>query len=127
MEACGFYTLWAYTHRPDQEIFTDVNVLKVCFILSLISNALSTSMSDNTPRTSFYADICPNTALIAYRIWTFNREGRDVLRKMRSSTTPVIRIVLESGAVNAAFLFVFVMVVVNNSPSLELVSEMVCL
>ena len=43
----------------------------------------------------------------------------------QSETTPLVRIVLESGAVNAAFLFAFVMMLVLNLPSLELVSEMV--
>ena len=38
---------------------------------------------------------------------------------------PIIRIVLESGIMNAAFLFAFVIMLVINSPSLELVSEMV--
>ena len=43
----------------------------------------------------------------------------------RGVTAPIIPIVLESGAMNAVFLFAFVMVVVQNSPSLELVSNMV--
>ena len=39
---CGVYPLWAYTHLPDQQIFTEVDVLRMCFVLSLISNTLST-------------------------------------------------------------------------------------
>ena len=39
--------------------------------------------------------------------------------------TPIARIILESGLLNAAFLFAFVMTVVFGSSSLEIMSEMV--
>ena len=38
---------------------------------------------------------------------------------------PVVRIVLESGLINAAFLFAFVMTLASGSSSLETMSEMV--
>lgn len=38
--------------------------------------------------------------------------------------TPIARIILESGLLNAAFLFAFVMTVVFSSSSLEIMSEM---
>ena len=39
--------------------------------------------------------------------------------------TPIVRIILESGLINAAFLFAFVMTLVFGSSSLEIMSEMV--
>lgn len=41
--------------------------------------------------------------------------------------TPIVRIVLESGLINAAFLFAYVMTIAFGSISLEILSEMVCL
>ena len=71
-------------------------------------------------------------ALLAFRIWNINHQREKATRaptglNSRSVTAPIVRIVLESGAINAAFLFAFVMMLVENSPSLELVSNMVCL
>ena len=39
--------------------------------------------------------------------------------------TPIVRIILESGLLNAAFLFAFVMTLAFGSSSLEIMSEMV--
>ncbi|KAH9940727.1 uncharacterized protein BXZ73DRAFT_98556 [Epithele typhae] len=102
----GCYTLYAYTHLHDQTIFEQTEPLKICFILSLISNVLSTS-------------------LLASRIWYVNRSSANVLAGgADGGLWPVVRIVLESGFINAVFLFAFVMIIAANSSALELVSEM---
>ena len=43
-----------------------------------------------------------------------------------SSLVPVLRIVVESGAMNAAYLFVYTMTLVTGTEALETMAEMVC-
>lgn len=68
-------------------------------------------------------------ALLAYRIWSTDRAVVQVmnldLRSEHHRLTPILRIVLESGAINAALLSAFVIAAAFESPGLEIVSEMV--
>ncbi|VDC03271.1 unnamed protein product [Peniophora sp. CBMAI 1063] len=110
--AAGSYTMWAYSHLPNQTVFSEAKWLKVFFSLSLVANAVATS-------------------LLAYRIWAVNRETQQALSSLvrgsssRSSRlTPIIRIILESGIFNAMYLFVYVMTLEFGSQGLEIMSEM---
>lgn len=64
---------------------------------------------------------------MASRIWYLGRNRSHVLdcEGSEHKLTPIARIILESGLLNAAFLFAFVMTVVFGSSSLEIMSEMV--
>lgn len=65
-------------------------------------------------------------ALLAYRIWSIDRQVQGALNTdMESRLSPIVRIVLESGVMNAAYLFVFVMTLEFGSQALEIMSEMV--
>ncbi|RPD58989.1 hypothetical protein L226DRAFT_572399 [Lentinus tigrinus ALCF2SS1-7] len=103
----GYYALWGYTHLTHQSIFAQQQPLKLFFSASLVANALATS-------------------LLAIRIWYTDRTGTHALDLEGSEhkLTPVIRIILESGLINAAFLFAFVMTLAFGSTSLEIMSEM---
>ncbi|KAI0773241.1 hypothetical protein BD413DRAFT_315850 [Trametes elegans] len=106
--ASGAYTMWAYSHLPNQTIPSQANWLTVLFTLSLAANALATS-------------------LLAYRIWSVDRQVKDTLGRelaYESRLSPIVRIILESGLMNAAYLFVFVMTVEFGSQALEIMSEM---
>ncbi|KAI0675870.1 hypothetical protein C8Q78DRAFT_354923 [Trametes maxima] len=105
----GGYLMWAYTHLPDQTIPSEAHWLTVLFSLSLVANALATS-------------------LLAYRIWSIDRQLTGVLNVEfgdQSRLSPIARIILESGLMNAAYLFVFVMTLEFGSQALEIMSEMV--
>ncbi|TBU38607.1 hypothetical protein BD309DRAFT_874014 [Dichomitus squalens] len=102
----GYYTMWAYSNLPDQTIPSEAKWLKSFFSLSLVANALATS-------------------LLAFRIWYVDRQRAHVaIDSPGSSLTPIIRIILESGAINAATLFAFVMTLSFGSQGLEIMSEM---
>ncbi|KAI0628050.1 hypothetical protein C8Q77DRAFT_1068729 [Trametes polyzona] len=111
--ASGSYTMWAYGHLPNQTIRSEADWLTVLFSLSLVANALATS-------------------LLAYRIWSIERKlksamdtrGTTMSALPPSRISPLIRIVLESGLMNAAYLFVFLMTLEFGSQALEIISEM---
>ncbi|KAH9851891.1 hypothetical protein C2E23DRAFT_886105 [Lenzites betulinus] len=106
--ASGSYTMWAYSFLPHQTIRSEADWLTVLFSLSLVANALATS-------------------LLAYRIWSVDRETHSALQVSedpQSRLSPIVRIILESGLINAAYLFVFVMTLEFGSQALEIMSEM---
>ncbi|KAH9893335.1 hypothetical protein C8Q73DRAFT_528365 [Cubamyces lactineus] len=106
--ASGSYTMWAYGHLPNQTIPSESKWLTVLFSLSLVANALATS-------------------LLAYRIWSIDRQLQHVLDTDiggASKLSPIVRIILESGLINAAYLFVFVITLESGSQGLEIMSEM---
>ncbi|OJT09794.1 hypothetical protein TRAPUB_13753 [Trametes pubescens] len=103
----GAYTMWAYGHLPNQTIRSQSALISVLFSLSLVTNALATS-------------------LLAYRIWSIDRKVKasGARGAPQSRLNPVVRIVMESGLANAAYLFVFVMTLEFGSQALEIMSEM---
>ncbi|KAK7039156.1 hypothetical protein VNI00_010060 [Paramarasmius palmivorus] len=101
----GCYLMWAYSNLPNQTVLTETTWLKMLFALSLVANAIATS-------------------LLAYRIWSVNRRMKDMVDDSTSTLTPVVRIILESGMLNAAYLFAYVMAIAFGSQGLELISEM---
>ncbi|KAI9061592.1 hypothetical protein FKP32DRAFT_1575597 [Trametes sanguinea] len=104
--AAGSYTMWAYSHLPHQTVLSEAKWLKAFFSLSLVANAFATSM-------------------LAFRIWSVDRSMKTVMEPGRKSRlSPIVRIVLESGLLNAAYLFVYVMTLEFGSEGLEIMSEM---
>ncbi|KAI0674667.1 hypothetical protein C8Q78DRAFT_1067624 [Trametes maxima] len=103
--AAGSYTMWAYSHLPNQTVLSEAKWLKAFFALSLVANAFATSM-------------------LAYRIWSVDRQTKGGMESGASRLTPIVRIVLESGLINAAFLFVYVMTLEFGTQGLEIMSEM---
>ncbi|TBU28256.1 hypothetical protein BD311DRAFT_758701 [Dichomitus squalens] len=103
----GSYTMWAYSNLPNQTVLSEATWLKAFFSLSLVANAIATS-------------------LLAFRIWYVDRQMARVTaeRAQGSSLTPIVRIILESGMINAAYLFVYVMTLNFGSQGLEIMSEM---
>ena len=69
----------------------------------------------------------PSVALLAYRIWSQSHVAPfpTTYQTKTRRFAPVMRIILESGLINAAFLFAFVMTLVFGSSSLEIMSSMV--
>ncbi|KAI0738427.1 hypothetical protein C8Q80DRAFT_243316 [Daedaleopsis nitida] len=102
---CGSFTVWAFVGLPNQSPVSQVQWLRSFFSLSLVANALATS-------------------LLAFRIWSVDRNTNKAILSRSSTRTlfPVVRIVLESGLINAAYLFAFMMVVAFD-PS---VAELMC-
>ncbi|OSD02601.1 hypothetical protein PYCCODRAFT_1425172 [Trametes coccinea BRFM310] len=116
--AAGSYTMWAYSHLPNQTVLSEAKWLKAFFSLSLVANAFATSHPtsglDSTP-----------AAMLAFRIWSVDRSMKTVMEPGRKSRlSPIVRIVLESGLLNAAYLFVYVMTLEFGSEGLEIMSEM---
>ncbi|KAF8074149.1 hypothetical protein FPV67DRAFT_1409600 [Lyophyllum atratum] len=116
----GSYTMWAYAHLPAQEILSELRWLTSFYVLSLVANAMS-------------------TGLLAFRIYTVRKQasriqpstttlanGTRASRAGRRSLKPVLKIILESGVLNAAYLFVYTICLVTKSQGLEVMSEMAC-
>ncbi|KAI0673994.1 hypothetical protein C8Q78DRAFT_1068177 [Trametes maxima] len=103
----GSYTMWAFSNLPDQQVQSEATWLTVFFSLSLVANAMATS-------------------LLAFRIWSIDRRLKSALESEadNSRLTPIVRIILESGLINAAYLFVMVVTLEAKSEVLELMSEM---
>ena len=65
--------------------------------------------------------------MLAFRIWHVDRQTAERTGSDRAnpSLTPIVRIILESGILNAAYLFAYVMTLNFGSQGLEIMSEMV--
>ncbi|KAG6864774.1 hypothetical protein C0991_007188 [Blastosporella zonata] len=118
--ASGSYTMWAYAHLPSQQIISELHWLTAFYVLSLVANAMSTS-------------------LLAYRIHTVRKQANQIQpstytsangtrtsRPGHRSLKPILHIILESGVMNAAYLFAYTMCLVTKSQGLEVMSEMAC-
>ncbi len=66
--------------------------------------------------------------LLAFRIWSVDRKTNKAILTRASTATlfPVVRIVLESGIMNAAYMFAFMMIVVFDPAAAELMCDLVC-
>ncbi|KAM5541845.1 hypothetical protein V8D89_004574 [Ganoderma adspersum] len=104
--ASGSYTMWAYSNLPNQTVLSEATWLKAFFSLSLVANAFSTCM-------------------LAFRIWHVDHQmAKTTIERANPSLFPIVRIILESGMLNAAYLFVYVMTLNFGSQGLEIMSEM---
>ena len=64
--------------------------------------------------------------MLAFRIWYVDHQLTGAtMERANASLAPIVRIVLESGVLNAAYLFVYVMTLNFGSQGLEIMSEMV--
>ena len=64
--------------------------------------------------------------MLAFRIWHVDRQTAERTGdRANPSLTPIVRIILESGILNAAYLFAYVMTLNFGSQGLEIMSEMV--
>ncbi|KAF5372441.1 hypothetical protein D9757_009925 [Collybiopsis confluens] len=102
----GCYVMWAYSNLPNRTVLQESTWLKMLFGLSLVANAIATS-------------------LLAFKIWSVDRHLRGMVEvQSTSALTPVVRIIMESGMLNVAYLFAYVMAIGLGSQGLELISEM---
>ena len=64
--------------------------------------------------------------MLAFRIWYVDHQMEKITsERVDSRLLPIVRIILESGIINAAYLFVYVMTLNFGSQGLEIMSEMV--
>lgn len=64
--------------------------------------------------------------LLAYKIYQVDKANKELLDSSGSGLIPIIRIVIESGALNATFLLIYTITLVTGTEALETVAEMVC-
>ena len=64
--------------------------------------------------------------MLAFRIWHVDHQmAKTTMERANPSLFPIVRIILESGILNAAYLFAYVMTLNFGSQGLEIMSEMV--
>ncbi|KAF8883522.1 hypothetical protein BD779DRAFT_825736 [Infundibulicybe gibba] len=94
--ACAYQAIWAVQH-PNFNLTVENNMAFPVFSLSFAANGIATS-------------------LIAYKIWKADRQLKKTMSiiSTRRSLLPAARIIIESGAVNTAYLFIHMFVVYSN-------------
>ncbi|KAI0741248.1 hypothetical protein C8Q80DRAFT_124870 [Daedaleopsis nitida] len=102
---CGFFKVWSFSGLPNQSPASQVAWIKAFLSLSLIANALATS-------------------LLAFRIWFTDRNTHNAIPGHTSSFLPIARIVLESGMMNAAYLFAEMMVITFDPTATEFMCDL---
>ncbi|KAJ7750808.1 hypothetical protein B0H16DRAFT_1549167 [Mycena metata] len=106
----AYQTIWATRHVASISIIAEAKWGYAIFSLSLAANVIATS-------------------LIAYRIWQSERQIRHLVgsRSTRSSgsrsLTSVIRIIVETGAINAGYLLAYTFVLKSESHGLEIMAS----
>ena len=100
-------------------------VVEVIF-RSQLSGKCSRDLSVSFVRMSFCQLIWSLLVLLATRIWYVDRQRAHLAAEAAGSNlTPIVRVILESGAINAATLLAFVITLSIGSQGLEVISEMV--
>ncbi|KAA1475109.1 hypothetical protein DENSPDRAFT_409024 [Dentipellis sp. KUC8613] len=102
---CGFVIIGGSRDHFLPSIRSQSPWLTGLFTLSLGANAIS-------------------TILLAGRIWQHDRATRRVIHVTESALTPILRIVIESGAMNATYLLVWTLTLATKSQALETMAEM---
>lgn len=123
--ACGFQVIWAVRHLESTSVAAQRKWLIALFTLSLGANAVATCKFAPDDGTLLNDDF--SAALLAFRIWQVERQCRQVVQLGSTSLVSVLRLVLESGALNAAYLLAYVITLVSGSEGLESMSELVSL
>ncbi|KAF8589743.1 hypothetical protein K439DRAFT_1404748 [Ramaria rubella] len=100
----GAYVLWVFAHVPSATLEQQKGFVSAIFLLSLSANALATSF-------------------LAFRIWGVHRRTKHHLTAKGSTLMPIFRIIIESGAMNAAYLFVYNLMVLIGSEALEFMAS----
>jgi len=102
---CAYQTIWATQHVQDISIAAETSWGIAIFSLSIAANLYSTS-------------------LIAWRIWINERRIAHLkARSSRTSLMPIVYIVVESGALNAAYLIAYMIVLQVGSHGIEIFAE----
>ncbi|KAF9559578.1 hypothetical protein CPC08DRAFT_666314, partial [Agrocybe pediades] len=99
----GTYVMWIFAHRPDTTVKEEKSWVAAIFTLSLCANAVA-------------------TGLLAFRIWQVDRRARRALAS-GSTLMPIVKILVESGAINAAYLFIYNVTLLSGSQSLEFMAQ----
>jgi len=100
----GTYVMWVFAHHPSTTVKQQKSWVAAIFTLSLCANAVATS-------------------LLAFRIWQVDRRTRAVLGTSTSSLMPIVKILIESGAINAAYLFIYNVTLLSGSQALEFMAQ----
>ncbi|KAF8879039.1 hypothetical protein BD779DRAFT_1676574 [Infundibulicybe gibba] len=106
--ACAYQTIWAIRH-PNPDLVLEFNMGYPIFALSFSANAIS-------------------TCLIAYKIWKADQQFKQVSSRTfstRRSLFPVARIIIESGAINTAYLLAYTIVLRSGSNGIEIMASIV--
>jgi hypothetical protein len=107
---CAYQTIWATRHIANISIKAETSWGIAVFSLSLAANTMGTSA-------------------IAFKIWQNEQKfsaaftGYSPRGGYRKSIMPVARIVAESGVVNAAYLLVYTVILVNGTHALEIMAN----
>jgi len=100
----GTYVMWVFAHHPSTTVKEQKSWVAAIFTLSLCANAVATS-------------------LLAFRIWQVDRRNRALLGTSSSSLMPIVKILVESGAINAAYLFIYNVTLLSGSQALEFMAQ----
>ncbi|KAF9472744.1 hypothetical protein BDN70DRAFT_886614 [Pholiota conissans] len=100
----GTYVMWVFAHHPSTTVKQQKSWVAAIFTLSLCANAVATS-------------------LLAFRIWQVDRRNRIILGGSTSTLMPIVKILIESGAINAAYLFVYNVTLLSGSQALEFMAQ----
>ncbi|KAF4569917.1 hypothetical protein EYR40_008897 [Pleurotus pulmonarius] len=100
---CSYQTIWATQHLKSVSIAGEASWGTASFALSISANS--------------YA-----TCWIAYRLWE-NEKNFFGNGSRRNSLMPVVLIIIESGALNAAYLIAYIAVLQSGSHGLEILAE----
>ncbi|KAF8991667.1 hypothetical protein BDQ17DRAFT_1370452 [Cyathus striatus] len=105
---CAYQTIFAVRHIATTTIAAQASWGIALFSLSLAANSISTS-------------------LISYKIWTHDKKTRRVFFHGTTvyggqNLMPVVRVIAESGAVNAAYLLAYLVVLVKGTHALEIMA-----
>ncbi|VDB95596.1 unnamed protein product [Peniophora sp. CBMAI 1063] len=100
----AYQTIWAVRHIASASIEGETKWGLAVFALSLSANGIA-------------------TGLIAWRIWKHARTMSKTVLSSGPQLGPVVRIVLESGAVNAAYLLAYLIVLQSGSHGLEIMAN----
>ncbi|KAG6914648.1 hypothetical protein DXG01_016122 [Tephrocybe rancida] len=117
----GSWNFWAYWHLKANNLNSQLPTVIAFYVLSLAANATS-------------------TFLLAYRIHTVRKmsneiqpstyttaDGGQAVRPGRRSLKPVLIMILESGALNAAYLLVITITLLTGSQGFLIMDAMVSL
>ncbi|KAA1475108.1 hypothetical protein DENSPDRAFT_782847 [Dentipellis sp. KUC8613] len=104
--ACGFVIIGATRNHSLLTFESQTTLITCLFALTLAANAIS-------------------TILLTYKLVLHDRATRRVLQVSQSSVTPIIRIVVESGAMSATYHVIFAITLETKSNGLQTVAEMV--
>ncbi|TFY55265.1 hypothetical protein EVG20_g9382 [Dentipellis fragilis] len=102
---CGFILIGHAHNRTPLTIQAQSALLTSLFALTFSANVIS-------------------TVLLTYKLWKHNRAAKKVLHSAESAFAPVIRIVVESGAMTATIHLVYVVTLETRSEALETMAEM---